>query len=122
MRRVLPLLLRCYPPAFRRRFGDELALLLDDLLEDRPAGDRSVCGPRRTMRIAADLLASAAAEWRCALVPRRFGRPTAAPVWPRLRGASPQRTAAPSGPAFTPLPGLRRRHAGRTLPARAASL
>lgn len=112
----LRLLVRCHPPAFRRRFGGELEALLDELLKEHRLGP----GPE-TLRIAFDLVASAAEEWGCTalLRPGRVHDSPAA-VRARLRGASPQRTAAPPAPAFTPLPGLRRRHGG--LPPRAPTM
>jgi hypothetical protein len=118
---LLRLLVRCYPPAFRRRFGAELEAILDQMGGDPLNDHRPGLGPG-TLRIAADLAASAAAEWRGAFLLRpEPATESPAAVRARLRGASPQRTAAPPAPAFTPLPGLRRRHGGRALPARAAS-
>jgi hypothetical protein len=115
LKRLAALLLGCYPPAFRERFGDELAQLLDDLLDDTLGRD-GASRPGRAARICADLLKGAAAEWWASVArPAVAGAPEA-PGWPRLRGASPQRTAVPPQPPFTPLPSLRRRHGGGLAP------
>lgn len=120
MTRLLVSLVRLYPPGFRQRFGDEMAAVLREsarALGPSPLMQRLA----RRARIVVDLLAGAGWEWWGHAAAAVSGSP-ASPAWVRLRSASPQRTSAPKPPPFTPLPELRRRHAGRSLPARAPTM
>lgn len=123
MSRLLGVLLRLYPPSFRRRFGAEMALVL----RESARADRRAPPTHRTIRHArllADVLLNAGGEWWSLLSGTLTATRTRPenPGWARLRSASPQRTSKPEPPPFTPLPELRRRHAARTLPPRAASM
>lgn len=120
MTRLLVSLVRLYPPGFRQRFGAEMAAVLTEsayALRPSPPARRLA----RKAWIAADLLAGAGWEWWHQAAATVLGSP-GAPAWTELRSASPQRTSVPKPPPFTPLPELRRRHAGRSLPARAPTM
>lgn len=77
--RAFALLLLCFPPAFRRRFGAEMRQLFRDQLRDARAGRPPAPVVRFWLRLAPSLLSAALLEWRDVVRERLVSSPFVPP-------------------------------------------
>ena len=84
--RVFGLLLYCFPPGFRRRFGAEMRALFRDQLRDARTGRAPVPVVRFWFHLAPSLVGAVLLEWRDVVLERLVSSPIAPPPFiPRER-------------------------------------
>jgi len=84
--RVFGLLLYCFPPGFRRRFGTEMRALFRDQLRDARTGRAPVPVVRFWFHLAPSLVGAVLLEWRDVVLERLVSSPIAPPPFiPRER-------------------------------------